>query len=155
LYFIILLYFVLLYYVLTIFNHDMLIYSTWVLPRLCFYTPEILTVTSCLWRTRALAFRRLRSRRLESRYQTIRLRVRRNEIFMVPWWSTRTQQWWDSWRCGKDVGSPKEAWFGGVDTSCHSNVGKTIINHPFGNGLYHHLPTIYDLGDGLLLSYPH
>ena len=36
------------------------------------------------------------------------------------------------------------------------NVGKTIANHPFGNGLYHHIPPIYgDLEDGLLLFYPH
>ena len=32
--------------------------------------------------------------------------------------------------------------------------GKTIINHPFGNGSYHLI--IYgDLGDGLFLFYPH
>ena len=34
------------------------------------------------------------------------------------------------------------------------NVGQTIINHPFGNGLYH-LYTSGDLVDGLLLFYPH
>jgi hypothetical protein len=33
---------------------------------------------------------------------------------------------------------------------------KTIMNYPFGNGLYHHIPPIYgDLEDGLLLFYPH
>ena len=32
------------------------------------------------------------------------------------------------------------------------NVGKTIVNRPFGNGLYMFIPPIYDdLGDGLLL----
>ena len=32
------------------------------------------------------------------------------------------------------------------------NVVKTIMNRPFGNGLYHHIPPIYgDLGGGLLL----
>ena len=38
------------------------------------------------------------------------------------------------------------------------NVGKTITNHPFGNGLYHHMlvsPIYGDLGDGLLLLDPH
>ena len=34
------------------------------------------------------------------------------------------------------------------------NVGKTIINHPFGNGLF--IPPVYgDVGDVVLLFYPH
>ena len=33
------------------------------------------------------------------------------------------------------------------------NVVKATINHPFGNGLYHLFNG--DLGDGLLLFYPH
>ena len=35
-------------------------------------------------------------------------------------------------------------------------MGKTIINYPFGNGLYMFIPPIYDeIGDGLLLFYHH
>ena len=42
-----------------------------------------------------------------------------------------------------------------VWSSCSINVGTTIINHPFGNGLYHHIPAMYgDGGEGLFIVLP-
>ena len=41
----------------------------------------------------------------------------------------------------------------GDDTMINvANVGKTFINHPFGNGLYHHIPPIKMVICGLLLK---
>ena len=44
------------------------------------------------------------------------------------------------------------------DVKCQdrsANVGKTIVNHPFGNGLYKLFMVIWGMVDGLLLFYPH
>ena len=40
-----------------------------------------------------------------------------------------------------------------VSLEFHSNVGKTMINHPFGNGLYHLF--MVKLGWFMALFYPH
>ena len=42
-----------------------------------------------------------------------------------------------------------------IDGNLYINMGKTKMNHPFGNG-NHSVPPIYgDSGDSLLLFYPH
>ena len=43
---------------------------------------------------------------------------------------------------------------GSCQVAVTCKVGITITNHPFGNGSYQHIPTMYgDLGDGVLLLY--